>query len=117
MKSSAVLCAIIAVVSGAASGADPYCGDAVRCVGRIDYDPRLTEFNQRVLEAMHRPYKLEQRGDHVVVWWVPESKAEEAEVDGRVSQYSFALHGCPKEVWPTPETPAHTLKSCKKVAP
>src|SRR5713226_215145 len=83
MKTSVVLWASLSFVSGIAVAADPHCGSAPRCVARVEYDSRLTEFHKRVLESMQLPYTLEDREGRVAVWWVPRSEAEENEVDGR----------------------------------
>src|SRR5712692_1972932 len=117
MKTSVVLWASLSFVSGIAVAADPHCGSAPRCVARDEYDSRLTEFHKRVLESMQLPYTLEDRVGRVAVWWVPRSEAEENEVGGRVSQYSFVIHACPHENWPTPETPAGTITSCTEPRP
>ena|SRR6266513_4331787 len=112
MRTGVALWASLSVLAGSAAGADPFCGSSPKCVARVEYDSRLTEFHKRVLESMHIPYKLEDQKGLVAVWWVPRSEAEEREVDGRVSQYSFALHACPRDKWPTPEAPAGTLTYC-----
>src|SRR5471032_3218602 len=114
MKTVAVLCVSILLASGSAVSADPHCGAAPRCVAHVDYDSRITEFHKRILESMHLPYSLENQEGRVAVWWAPQSEAEENEVNGRVSQFAFAIHACGREVWPAPETPAGTLTSCIK---
>ncbi len=101
-------------LTSVAIAADQLCGTASRCVALEYPDSRLTEFHKRVLESMQLPYKTEVREALTAVWWVPRTDAEEKEVQARVSQYSFAIRNCPRELWPRPDTPAGTIKSCPK---
>ena len=75
-------------------------------------DPRLTEFHKQVLTAMKLPYFTKLDEGRTAVWWTPRSEEESFEVQYRVSQYAFAIANCPPSLWPTPETPAGTLKRC-----
>lgn len=117
MKSLVLLPTLFLLTMGGAFSSDPFCGDAARCVARVEYDSRLTEFHTRVLATMHIPYRLEKRDSQVAVWWTPRSDAEEQEVDSRVSQYAAAIRECARDEWPTPSTPARAVFSCKSVEP
>ena len=75
-------------------------------------DSRLTEFHKQVLTVMKLPYAEELVDGRTAIWWTPRSEAESFEVQYRVSQYAFAVANCPLSRWPTPETPAGTIKSC-----
>lgn len=75
-------------------------------------DPRLTEFHKQVLVSMNLSYTVESTPSGVNVWWTPRSEEESFEVQYRVSQYAFAITNCPPSLWPTPETPAGTIKQC-----
>ena len=112
MKNGAALFVSLSFMTGIALAADPQCGNSPWCVGHTEYDSRLTDFYMRVLEAMHIQYKVERRQGQVTIWWVPRSESEQKEVDDRASQYSFAIHACPRDMWPTPKTPAGTLTYC-----
>lgn len=117
MKGLVLIPALSLLTVGSAFSGDPFCGDAARCVGRVEYDSRLTEFHIQVLATMHIPYKLEKRNGEVAVWWTPRSDSEEREVDNRVSQYAAAIRECARDDWPTPTTPARAVFSCKGVKP
>jgi hypothetical protein len=117
MRSGVALWVCLSVASGTAMGEDPHCWSSPKCVGRIEYDARLTDFHKRVLESMHISYEVEDQKGRIAIWWVSRSEAEKKEVDGRVSQYSFAIHACPRDKWPTPETPAGTLTYCTEPKP
>ena len=112
MKALLAMLTLAVLTAGAAFAEDPLCGNAPRCVGRLEYDSRLTDFHVRVLESMRIPYKLEKRDDQITVWWTPRSAAEEKEVDDRVSQYAAAIHECARNEWPTPSAPARPVFSC-----
>jgi hypothetical protein len=112
MKTGAAVLVSFWFMANSALAADPYCGESPSCVGHTEYDSRLTEFYVRVLEAMHIQYKVERQNGNVTIWWVPKTETEQREVDDRASQYSFAIHACPRDMWPTPETPAATLTYC-----
>ena len=113
MKIAAVFIACLLVTSWAARAADPKCGHSPKCIARTDGDERITKFNQRVLESMHIGYTVEKLPDgRSSVWWVPRNDLEEREVNGRVSQYAFAIRACSKDYWPSPETAAGSIKRC-----
>ena len=77
-------------------------------------DPRLTEFHKRVLSSMKLEYTTEDDNGRTTVSWAPRSEAEANEVQERVSQYGFAMRGCPINQWPEPDTPAGTITRCPK---
>jgi hypothetical protein len=83
-------------------------------VGLTYDDSRLTEFHKRVLSSMGLEYTTEQESGRTTVSWAPRSKAEADEVQARVSQYGFAIRGCPVNQWPEPETPSGTIMRCPK---
>jgi hypothetical protein len=114
MKRLAPILTFVFLTVGPAWAEDPLCGNASRCVGRLEDDQRLTDFHIRVLETLRLPYKLEKHDDRVTVWWVPRSDAEEKEVDDRMGQYAGAIHDCAPDDWPTPTTPARAVFSCAK---
>jgi len=75
-------------------------------------EPELTEFHKQVLTSMKLPFTVEIRADGEAVWWTPSDKAQEMEVQMRVSQYAFVLKACGPPQLVTPETPAGTITSC-----
>jgi hypothetical protein len=91
--------------------------DAPKQSGQVTYQyeqPEATEFYRKVLEAMEIPYSSETHEGRPVYWWLPRDPAQDAEVRGRVSQFMFATANCPRDRWPTPSTPANTIKVCEK---
>ena len=113
MKIIVAVTACLVAASSAVHAADERCAHSTRCVARTDGDERITRFNQRVLESMHIDYTVEKLTDgRSSVWWTPRDETEENEVNGRVSQYAIAIRACSKDYWPSPETPAGSLKRC-----
>jgi hypothetical protein len=84
-------------------------------VGLTYEDSRLTEFHKRVLSSMKLEYTTAQENGRTTVSWAPRSEAEANEVQARVSQYGFAIRGCPAHQWPEPETPSGTITRCPRL--
>jgi hypothetical protein len=77
-------------------------------------DARLTEFHKRVLSSMSLKYTIETLNGRTTVSWAPRSESEANEVQARVSQYAFAINGCPANQWPQPDAPSGTITRCTK---
>lgn len=79
----------------------------------LDYgDPKINDFGRAVAEAIKIPYAIEKTVSGSKIWFAPRNEEEEREVQGRVSQFAFALRACNKPELVTPETPAGSIKSC-----
>ena len=83
-----------------------------RLVGHREPNRESMDFLIRVLEVLDAPYSLLEQNGETVVYWAPQSSAQEQEVSDRVSQFSFIRRVCPSIGIPSPSDRAREAFKC-----